>query len=481
MSRSMEEAARRTGHRRARRRDRQVYLRSHPLLFGLLAASRGRPVRRIGRTVLVHDSAAYREALTRLPLDRTAEGTTGGAAQSALSGNAPDGGGMLFDQEGAAHRAERRSVAGHFGTEGLERLRPVWQRVLDRELAPLARGADVDLVALARELAGTTTCALLDCEAPPRAVADACARVASASVRAHLPGPGGRRAQTTAAHATAELQRVLGSDGDPLYAMVAVAAVNTTVAAFPRAAAWCADAGLWEQAEDAALRPALTDELLRVTAPSPLLPRVAAEAGTVGGHPVRAGDRLLLVARHAVNAHRDNPDPHHPADPALTHLVFGAGPHTCPGARLARAQLADALAALAPFRPTVTRARVDREAALPGWRGLTVRATAGAGRRVEANGRTGLLGAGVEGSGGAGNAGAQPHTTESEAAVAAVPRTCPAGRGIDGADDIADVAGQPHATEAESGRPTLAADRGVHSDRSGSVAEQPHATEGARR
>ncbi|MEV4443462.1 hypothetical protein AB0K09_31610, partial [Streptomyces sp. NPDC049577] len=47
--------------------------------------------------------------------------------------------------------------------------------------------------------------------------------------------------------------------------------------------------------------------------------------------------------------------------------------HACPGARLARAQLGDALAVLAAHRPVVVRARPDRRAALPGWRSLTVR------------------------------------------------------------------------------------------------------------
>ncbi|MEW2416386.1 cytochrome P450 [Streptomyces sp. NPDC046866] len=492
----------------ARRRDRRVYLRSHPVLFALLAATRGRGVRRLGRTVLVHDAGAYRQALTRLPLDRTAAGTTGGAAREALAGAGAPGGGVLFDQEGSGHRAGRRGLAEGLGAAGVEELRALWRPLLERRLAPLADGGEVDLVALARELSGTVVCALLDSPADPAEVARACAGAASASIRAHLPGPprpgararaaetartlrallapatpgspadsparaadttpadthptpdgsapvrgakpgahvtvptpaqqpAGRAAGTApdrtppapaedanpAAHPTAAPpgQHAPGPAADTaadhtqpdpdalapglpggvagagrqgcgrrgggpdaaaagpgwdgaLAAMVAVAAVNTSVAAVPRAAAWCADAGLWGQAADPEVLPRLVDELLRVTAASPLLPRVAAADGRVGGCPVRSGDRLLLVARHAARAHRRDPDALDPAPAAEARLVFGAGPHACPGARLARAQLADVLAALAPYRPRVVRARVDRQAALPGWRVLTVRA-----------------------------------------------------------------------------------------------------------
>lgn len=424
-------AAPKAGARAARRRDRRVYTRSRPLLFALLAAARRRPALRVGATVLVNGTEPYRHALTRIPLDRAAEGTTGGAARE-LSG-----GGGLFDEEGAVHRAARRTVALDLGATGVERLRPVWRAVLDRRLAPLTTGGCVDLVPLAKELAGVTVRALLDVTADPAELSDAAAEVAAVAVRGHLPGPGRSRAARAAGPAAARLTALLtpghaldehapdgeagcdgsggvgrgaggdgsgdagrdarsgaeraaggetgrGTGGDAgrdtgrdaaRRAVLAVAAVNTTVAALPRAAAWCADAGLWAQAADSRSRAALVGELLRVVAPSPLLPRVAAADADLDGCPVRAGDRLILVARHAVHAHDTPPDALCPVAPAVAQLVFGAGPHACPGARLARAQLDDTLAALAPFRPSVVAARADRRAALPGWRTLTVRAT----------------------------------------------------------------------------------------------------------
>ncbi|MFJ9946295.1 cytochrome P450 [Kitasatospora sp. NPDC091207] len=343
--------------RAARRRDRRVYLRSHPVLFALLCATRRRPVVRLGRTVLVHDTAAYREALTRVPLDRTAPGTTGGAAARLTDG------GLLFDQDGAEHRAARRAVAADLNAGALDRIRPRWQAVLAERVPALAAGS-LELVALAQELAGVTAAALTGSAACPHTLARACAATAAAAARDHLPGPrrpDGRAAADRAAALTALLP-------DPLDAMLTVAAVTTTVAALPRAAAWCADAGLWPDV-DPATAPGLAAELLRLTAPSPLLPRVAAADATLAGRPVRAGDRLVLVARHAARAHRTGPAP----GPAATQAVFGAGPHACPGAGLARALLTDLLLTLAPYRPVVTRARVDRRSALPGYKELTLR------------------------------------------------------------------------------------------------------------
>ncbi|GLY95902.1 cytochrome P450 [Actinoplanes sp. NBRC 103695] len=370
---------------RARTRDRAVYLAAHPFLFALLAATRHRPVLRLGRTVLVHDDEAFTAALTRLPLDRTAAGTTGGAVSALTTA------GALFDQQGEAHRQTRRASADLLSATGVATLRPLWTDVMKEGLRPLATGAQVDLVPLAAQIAGATALALLsaDDKTQPRApattaheesaawaLAQAARAAAAATAREHLPGlfRGQARAaaRTTASHLTA-LVAPDGGDHAGLHAMLAVAAINTTVAALPRAAAWAADDNLWDAA---AAEPAtLADELLRVLAPTPLLPRAAAADGDLPpGCPVHAGDRLMLIARHAAGAHRSGPDPASPSAPQTGQLVFGIGPHACPGARLARTQMADWLTALAPYRPVVTRARPDCRSALPSWATLVIQA-----------------------------------------------------------------------------------------------------------
>ncbi|MEU4245516.1 cytochrome P450 [Actinoplanes sp. NPDC026619] len=378
--------------------DRRVYLRSHPMLFALLAAVRRRPVQRLGRTLIVHDREAYLAALTRIPLDRTAEGTTGGAVDRLA------GAGGLFDQQGDEHRRTRRDVAERLGAAGVDRLRPLWVQLMADRLAPLADGRSVDLVPLAAEIAGTTAAALLALKVDPFALATAAQEAGATAARAHLPGISRRQTERESQQAAERLLRLVsggtanggtagsgtagrrptsngaagsgtaggGTVDGGLAATLAVAAVNTTVAALPRAAAWvCGEPDLWAYAREAAL----ADELLRVTSPTPLLPRVAAAGGDLGGRRVHAGDRMLLIARHAADAHRRDPDPIDPAPARTAQLVFGAGPHACPGARLARQQLSDFLAALAPHRPVVVRARADRRSALPSWRSLIVRAT----------------------------------------------------------------------------------------------------------
>jgi cytochrome P450 len=357
---------------RARRRDRRVYLRSHPVLFGVAFALRRRPVVRLWRTVLVNGAGEYREALTGLSLDRTAPRSTGGRVRSLGAGD------FLFDQDGDAHRRARRDLVELLGAGQIERLRPIWCATLDRRLAPLAAGESVDVVAVAAEVAGATAAALLGVSIDPMVLAAVAAQAASHAVRSELPGPvwpGQGRAALSAARQLAAL--LDGATVDiGMAGMLAVAAVNTTVAALPRAAAWCADADLWSYASDPSSLPVLAGELLRVIAPSPLLPRVAASAGKIRKCPVRAGDRLILFARHAAGAHAADPDPSAPSPARVAQLVFGAGSHACPGASLARLQMQDFLGRLAPHRPKVTRARASRRAALPAWSSLGLRGRA---------------------------------------------------------------------------------------------------------
>ena len=201
--------------RRARARDRRVYLASHPIIFALLAATRGRSITRLGGTVLVQGTDAFRQVLTRLPLDRTAEQTTGGLAREFI----PDG--VLFDQEGQAHRDTRRSLAPDLSTTGVDRLRPVWRAVLTRRFAPLADGECVDLTEVAAEVAGATVCALLGLDTDPLLIAQLTADAAAAAARAHLPGlprPGSARALTVA---TNRLISALGAAYRPLPAAAA--------------------------------------------------------------------------------------------------------------------------------------------------------------------------------------------------------------------------------------------------------------------
>ncbi|WP_340537303.1 hypothetical protein [Nocardioides sp. GXZ039] len=351
-------------HTRARRRDRRVYLASHPVLFAAFAALRRSPVRRAGSRVVVSGTDAVRRTLTEIRLDRVAERTTGGAIRR------HEGSGALFDQTGDAHRLARRDLARRLDSRGVAQLRPVWRPVLDEMRAALARGDEIDLCDVADQISGRTTAALLGLELTPAE----CVELARAA----------RRTASSAAAAEVPSWRRLGFrddlvdafDGrvDPLGKMLALAAVNTTYAAVPRAVAWAADADLWPDALDPVRRPVLVAELLRVLAPTPLLPRVPAAAAELDGCPITPDDQLLVMVRHAVEAHRRDPDVDAPASPAIGQLVFGAGAHACPGAHLARTQLDDVLAALAPYAPRVVRCAADRRAALPAWRTLVVAA-----------------------------------------------------------------------------------------------------------
>ncbi|MBJ7288818.1 hypothetical protein [Williamsia sp.] len=346
----------------ARNRDRRVYWASHPFLFAGLAVIRHRAVCRIRSRVIVNQPEAMRHVLTELPLDRVSDRTTGGVIRK------NDVVGALFDESGDDHRASRRAVAETLDASGVAALRHVWMPVLDDAVARLRAGELIDLCGVADEMAGRTTAALLGLDLSTGQSIDLAraARATAASAAAsEVPSLRRRRYRD-------HIGEAFGDRIDARGTMLAMAAVTTTHATLPRAVAWVADDDLWGAAGDDAQRPVLVAELLRVLAPTPLLPRAVAERAEVAGCPVTPADQILLMTRHAVGAHRRDPSVTCPAPMALSQLVFGVGRHACPGAALARAQLADVLAALAPLRPRVRTARADRHSALPAWRSLVV-------------------------------------------------------------------------------------------------------------
>src|SRR5262249_46263338 len=145
------------------------------------------------------------------------------------------GGGALFDEAGEEHRRARRALADDLATDGVRRLRPAWLAVLRRRLAPLSDGRDVDLVPLAAELSAAPMTALLGLAVEPLVLA----RLACDAAAAHAPG---------ARRSGAPPEALVSVVGSARGAIVAVAGIVTTVAALPRAVAWCADDALWSHA-----------------------------------------------------------------------------------------------------------------------------------------------------------------------------------------------------------------------------------------
>jgi hypothetical protein len=100
------------------------------------------------------------------------------------------------------------------------------------------------------------------------------------------------------------------------------------------------DAELFAQVHaNRALVPALVEESLRIDSPVQLLARTCTRDIEIGGARIRRGDRVLYSIASANRDERVYPDAdefrldrERPRD----HVAFGAGPHICPGAFLAR-------------------------------------------------------------------------------------------------------------------------------------------------
>lgn len=112
---------------------------------------------------------------------------------------------------------------------------------------------------------------------------------------------------------------------------------------------------------DLSLIPALVEEGLRLTAPAQALFRTATADADVGGAKVAKGEHVYI--RFAAG-NRDRARFEEPLCPRLDrpdkrHLAFGRGPHVCPGAPLARAELAIAFETLLTRTSLISLSNVE--------------------------------------------------------------------------------------------------------------------------
>jgi cytochrome P450 len=133
-------------------------------------------------------------------------------------------------------------------------------------------------------------------------------------------------------------------------------------------------------ASDTGARAPAREEFLRVFSPAPATARTAAREVEVAGETLVRGERVLLswAAANRDPAVFTDPDRVDVDRPNNRHLAFGAGPHRCIGASLARSTFDAVLDVVLDLIPdyAVDRAaarRYDRVGAVNGW--VTVPAT----------------------------------------------------------------------------------------------------------
>jgi cytochrome P450 len=382
----------------------RVQLAAHPFAYPVLRAlGRARPVVRLpGLGVVVNSTELAREVLLD-PETFASDGRTAAELWTPVYGPS-----MLFNMDGASHRAMRRKLTDFFAPGYASRLcQDLLDEPVGRMSAALRRGERVDMVDSTCLMAGALANALIgfpvtgsepEREAGYRALVGQGTQIIS-MLNLAQPRPSPRqiaKARAIAEQIGAPASRAwaAGDDDTPVGRMrrlglseaetrglasaLLLASTETISTFIPRLVALLHDhqalAGVAEafRAGDSAPLDAAITEALRVLTPVPIILRSAARPVTLGSVRVRAHDVVMISLTNAAKAHGGF-DPQRERPPDLRRLWFGAGPHFCLGYPLAMAQthaIVGAVLENAPIR--VVSRRAARSVLFPKYQRLEV-------------------------------------------------------------------------------------------------------------
>lgn len=366
------------GQRRAGWWEARLWLSVSPLAYlGLRLFGRRRFIR-LGRFgTVVNDPVVGRAILVDPARFRTVgPGTHGELIDLAIGPNA------LLNMDGPDHERLRRVLGPLLGPDAAARIvEAAAEAPIAEAVERLQAGERVDLVRLVRVITGRTTFALLGAEPPADGddgylatyrTGEALVAMTVKAIRHGVRPPDLARAQALTEALVAPgrdgwamgrgvMGRLrdlgLGFEGArALVAVIILAGTETVTSGAPRIVALLLDNGRWPSLVGGPnAREAVIEEGLRLTTPSEFIVRSSPERVTVAGYRFHRNERVFLSLYGMARWRRlygDDPERLHLEEAIpreLRHLWFGAGPHFCIGAPIAREELRRLFDALAPF------------------------------------------------------------------------------------------------------------------------------------